>query len=171
MVYLHFSSSCRTIKTVTYLKHQATETTEMQRVVDRRVSRRECRAAQGEEKTTSGIAIRAPRSRTNLQPQKRRKRISGAAVAMNSNLLTMVSKTRPLSSRSLLFAFSKKTRRLIRYQTSGTRRNPSSRSHTKRRTKIYSKLYNNSTSQKIDPGSQSRARLQSTSSSNRYLHR
>ena len=170
MVYLRFSSSCRTIKTVTYSNHQATEMTEMQRVEDRRV-RKEFRAAQGEEKTTSGIAIRALRSRTNLQPQKRRKKTSGAAVAMNSNLLTMVSKTRPLSSRSLLFAFSKKTRRLTRYQTSGTRRNPTSRSHPKKRTKTYSRLCSNSTSQRINPGSRSRARLQSMSSSNRYLHR
>ena len=150
MVCLRFSSSCRTIKTVTYRKHQATETTEMQRVVDRRV-RRECRAAQGEERTTSGIAIRAPRSRTNLQPQKHRKRTSGASVVMSSNLLTMVSKTRLLSSRSLLFAYSKKTRRLTRYQTSGTRRNPTSKSHPKKRTKTY-RLCSNSTSQRINPG-------------------
>ena len=133
--------------------------------------RREFRAAQDEERTTSGIAIRAPRSRTNLQPEKHRKRTSGEAVAMSSNLLTMAPKTHPLSSRSLLFAFSKKSRRLTRCQTSGTQRNPTSRSHPKKRTKIHNRLCSNSTSRRISPGSRSRARLQSMSSSNRYLHR
>ena len=130
-------------------KLKAIEMIETQLAVERRV-RREFRAAQGEEQTTSGIVIRAHRSRTNPQLEKLLKRTSGAA-AMSSNRLTMVSKTHPLSSRSLLFAFSRKTRRLTRCQTSGTQLNRSSRSHLEKTTKTY-RLCSNSTSQRINPG-------------------
>ena len=155
--HLH-SSNCSNFKTNT--SQQMVEKRTM-KLVDSKISRW-CRVAQDGEKTTSGTVIRVHLFRTNNQPQKRWKWTFGEVVkaeyssSSSSNHL-QAPMTPPLSFKSLQYTWHKKGR-LMKYPTFGILLNPKRRSNHSKTKKINIKL-SNSISQKINQGSQSRARL------------